>query len=347
MLLVYTISIGSNYALQEVPKSTKNVRFVCITDQQYEENECGWEIDKVNPDVIRGDPHRSSRYYKILAHKLFPNHNRSIYVDASVKLTRDPEDIWKYLMPTKEHIFGGFYHSFRDTLLDEFHEVERKNLDYRFTLAEQFNTYKQFCPHLINSRPVWGGFLARQHNNSKCMQSMETWFHHVLRFSRRDQLSLPFSLSLMQASRVNLLSQDIFKSDFHEYRWKVESKPSSYTMGDFELRLSKHIVLSEHMKTARHKGYIESNGKKFIFSHPRMNDGIRRALIRGDYENPETNLIKKYINPKDTVVELGICIGYTSMNIYDIVREKLFLFEADPATADLAQKNMDLNQMIY
>jgi hypothetical protein len=38
---------------------------------------------------------------------------------------------------------------------------------------------------------MWGGLMLRFHNESRVVRCMETWFAHVMAFSRRDQLAFP------------------------------------------------------------------------------------------------------------------------------------------------------------
>lgn len=85
-------------------------------------------------------------------------------------------------------------------------------------------------------------------------------------------------------------------------------------------------------------------GHKFDLRHPRVSDIIRRALLKKSYERPEVEMIRRRILPSDRVVEVGTGIGATALVISDIVGvEKLWSFEGDPRTLELAQHNFSLN----
>lgn len=85
-------------------------------------------------------------------------------------------------------------------------------------------------------------------------------------------------------------------------------------------------------------------GHKFDLRHPRVTDGVRDALLKGTYEKPEVEMIKRRIEPSDRVLEIGTGIGATALVISDIVGvERLWSFEADPRTLELARRNFQLN----
>lgn len=68
-----------------------------------------------------------------------------------------------------------------------------------------------------------GGVLARRHNEPACIDVMEVWFTHILRYSRRDQLSLPLALAYLSHTQQNILLADIHQTEFH--KWPVSDKP--------------------------------------------------------------------------------------------------------------------------
>ena len=85
---------------------------------------------------------------------------------------------------------------------------------------------------------MWGGILARRHNDADCKQAMELWFSLVLKHSRRDQLSLPLALRALRGNQTKVSYLDNRKSDF--FRWPVAgySKPPNYShlnSGDLQI----------------------------------------------------------------------------------------------------------------
>ena len=227
-LVVYTMAIGSHFVLPKVNKH-KNVDYICFTDQEEIEAN-GWMIQKLEL-TLPGDVVRSSRDIKIRPHRWLKNYHRSIYHDSSVKLLVEPDLVWELLMPNENVEFGGLYHSFRNSVAEEFSAVAKGNLDYKVILREQEQHYKKFFPEILTKKPVFGGLIARRHNNSACSNAMEIWFCNVLRYSRRDQLSLPVALKSLKITQKKIIASDVRNSDF--FVWphaKVAPKPDDYTV---------------------------------------------------------------------------------------------------------------------
>lgn len=230
-LVIYTVVIGGDYDLPPT-RPQEGVDFICFTDQpKLDPN--GWTVRKISP-FLPSDTFRSSRDIKIRPHRWLAEYSRSIYIDSSVELTSDPEKIWNHLIPNNIVTFGGFFHSYRRTIEDEFSAVEKSRLDYRLILTEQLNAYQTHHPQILQDKPIWGGFLARRHNLQPCVEAMEIWFAHVLRYSRRDQLSLPIALFSLSAEQKNIVSSSIRKSPFHQWPVSKKPKPPGYNVKDNE-----------------------------------------------------------------------------------------------------------------
>jgi hypothetical protein len=223
-LVVYTNSIGHPFELPPTIPDEK-IKYICFSDKS-RPTAFDWEVIVIEP-IFKGDLFRSSREPKILAHKFLKNYQKSIYIDTRVKLKESPLALWNYLIPEPETIFGGFLHSKRFTLVDEFEAVLNQNLDSPSVIKAQFNEYKRHQSDVLLIKPVWGGILARRHNDSQCIDAMHAWYSHVLRYSRRDQLSLPLALKKIK-SRIRLVADSVNQSIFH--RWPVGSpeKPNYY-----------------------------------------------------------------------------------------------------------------------
>lgn len=153
-LVVYTTILGDGYELPVVTPEA-GVDFVCFTDQP-DLSANGWTIRMVRP-MFPADLTRSSRLYKILAHRFLHDYDRSIYHDPSVGLLAPAENLWDRLIPETQTLIGIFHHSYRDTLRDEFAAVSRQSLEHQVILREWRLALEQFAPKLLEVRPMWGG----------------------------------------------------------------------------------------------------------------------------------------------------------------------------------------------
>ena len=228
-LAVYTVALGGDFILSPIPPQD-GVDFICFTDSDTIEPN-GWEIRRVTP-IVPSDTYRSARDMKIRAHRWLPDYDASLYIDSTVALKEDPWNLLAHLLPRDDVLFGGFLHSYRDSVGDEFKAVMEGGLDYRHKLDEHLEAFQTYHPGILRKKPIWGGILARRHNDPACVDAMEMWFAHVLRYARRDQLSLPLALSSLPKERIHLSSSDIRSTEFHTWPIAGSSRPKGYRVDE-------------------------------------------------------------------------------------------------------------------
>ncbi len=227
-IVVYTVIFGDGYSLPPfVP--AEGVDHICFTDQNDLEAR-NWQILRVAP-MLPDDLPRSSREQKIRAHRWLSGYDASIYIDPSVVLTKSATEIWNKMVPDREIFFGCFRHSFRSSLTEEFEAVQQQQLDTPTVIAELHSTIRRHNLELFQQKPFWGGLIARRHNDPRCIEVMELWHSLVLRYSRRDQLSLPVALAASEARQIFSLEQDIQQSSFHHWPRAGYRRPLRYYRG--------------------------------------------------------------------------------------------------------------------
>jgi hypothetical protein len=212
---VYTALLNGYETLNEQPVANfSSIDFICFTDDPLLSSET-WDVRLVEP-LLPADATRSQRRLKICAHRALPEYDRSLYIDNSVLLRRPPEALFDALLGDCNIAF--LQHSFRETIRDEFDEVVRVGFDAAVTCYEQLEHYMAVDPDSLTLPPLWSGLLVRRHNDAAVVAAMERWFAHVLRYSRRDQLSVWYALRAEGVQpAIHLL--DTHESPFH--RWPV------------------------------------------------------------------------------------------------------------------------------
>ena len=190
-----------------------------------------------NPDVVSStwqirliesqfplDGNRSSRRPKILAHEYLADYDESLYIDNTVLLTVDPAQIFDRLLPP-DAAMALFQHSFRSDLLAEFETVVKTRRESAWICDEQREHYAALAPAVLHQVPYWGGFLLRRHNRPAVRAAMTLWWEHVLRYSRRDQLSLPY---VTGACGLDVVVHDFDNhlSEFHEWPRMAKRDPA-------------------------------------------------------------------------------------------------------------------------
>jgi hypothetical protein len=241
-ICVYTVLLGGyDTLLEQVVAANSKADFLCFSDSQSIVSET-WRLERVDP-LLPQDLHRSSREYKILGHPVLQQYDVTICIDASVLLRSTPEQIVAQLLP-EEFDMALLAHSYRDTVLDEFDEVVRLNYDDRFRVYEQLTDYAVHFPEALDARPLWGGMLIRR-NTQNVADAMRIWFYQVLRYSRRDQLSLPFALQTAGLT-PHVVELDNFQSELHEWpvitgRKIVQGKAPAFAHGPMVAELRRAV----------------------------------------------------------------------------------------------------------
>lgn len=189
---VVTALIDGYEPLAEQPIAARSdLRFICVTDDPALTSDT-WEIRVVEPAFPR-DPVRSARRIKILVHEYVPDCDETLFIDNAITLRERPETILDAVLA--DHDLALVRHSFRESLTDEFVVVADDGLDDPSRVYEQLMHYTAAYPEVLDQRPFSAGFIARR-RTPVVEATMRTWFDHLLRYSRRDQLSLNVALAL-------------------------------------------------------------------------------------------------------------------------------------------------------
>jgi len=194
-LVVYAVVCGGFSGLEDAfPPGSDGFERVCFTDDLSIEPK-GWRLLKLQDRY--SDHQRESRRPKLLPHRYLPQFEWSLYVDTTVKFKMDPSRILD-LHASRDMNFWSFRHPWRRCVFEEAEEVIRLGYDDERRVREQMDYYSR-QGHPRNAGLSANGVLLRRHNDPAVIEHSELWFEHVLRFSKRDQLSFDFI-----ARRLNL-----------------------------------------------------------------------------------------------------------------------------------------------
>lgn len=208
---VYMTMIGKYEQLNDQPVASRSdIPFVCLTDDPDLKSDT-WQIRLVLP-TFGMDPIRSQRDLKLRPHVHLPDFEGSLYIDNTVILKETPETIVDRYWSGSG--FSVAFHSFRETVLDEFIEVSRLGLDDQSRIYEQLNHYQIECPEVLLEKPFWGGILLRDHTDPAVRRMLEIWNAHVQRYARRDQLSMNYAFRKAELE-PEVMHIDNYNSWFH------------------------------------------------------------------------------------------------------------------------------------
>jgi hypothetical protein len=209
-IAVYTCIIGDYDHPQEPLFKPSNVDYILVTDNPLPSTGA-WQVMDVR--TIKGIPAlddcRVSRYVKLHPHLFLDNYDYSIYIDGNIKSVGD----MRYLIHClNQHGFVSNLHRYRDCIYEELEECVRLSLDNPQTMWEQLESYRSagMSEHygLIETN-----MIVRDQHNPICIEIMEKWWQEIIKYSRRDQLSLPFALWKMgiPVSDIGRISNHVYK----------------------------------------------------------------------------------------------------------------------------------------
>ena len=186
-LVVYTSLFGSYDDLfVPAPEQASICDFVVFTDQP-----------NIPPPWRRGplsytSPNytRQSRFYKLLPHRLFPQHEWSLYLDANIDFRMKPVEFFERYRDLGADFFL-FRHPTRANILEELGACIGQRKDDAELMVRQVAQYlqsgfKQTFPLSENN------VLLRRHNDPDLADLSEAWWSELKAKSRRDQLSLSY-----------------------------------------------------------------------------------------------------------------------------------------------------------
>ncbi len=208
-VVVYTSLFGNYDRLPPVFIDTAGIEFVCFTDQALDSP--GWRIEQRAP--THEDPNLAAKYYKVLAHEVFPDHQASMFVDANTLfMGRLDGFIQRWLM---HHDFVMWRHPERVDFVDEAEAVILLQKDRADIVCAQMSAYERAqVPRHAGMYEC--SFLWRRHHAPDVKALMQAWWQEINQHSKRDQISFyylvhtrgpkPLALpSALGTSRENIL----------------------------------------------------------------------------------------------------------------------------------------------
>jgi len=210
-IVVYT-AIFNNYDwLKEPVIVPENIDFICYTDSDSLKSR-HWKIVKV--DLGGKSPSLMNREIKLLyPYTEFRQYDYSLYVDGSMMIKGDvSEFLNKYI--SKDPVLMNFKHPNKDCLYTEIdYCIERKRGNVE-KLKEQRGLYDK------DGMPTHYGLsdnkiLLRNNHSEEGEKIMKEWFYHVINYSGRDQVCLPYVLYKHQR-KYDYFEENIEKNEYFE-----------------------------------------------------------------------------------------------------------------------------------
>ena len=193
-LVIYTcVTSGYDAALMDA-RTAPGFDWICFTDKPQRLRAEGWQIRPLQSPPDIADGHYINRYHKFFAQRLFPEAEWSIYIDGSLEFSGDFGRLQEWVMKAKAAL-GLFMHPHQHDLRKEAEVCALSKFDARdfAVIDEQLAAIN--CAGVSLDRPIPTGYLlVRDHRAPALASAMDLWWDQVHRFTKRDQISLPYVL---------------------------------------------------------------------------------------------------------------------------------------------------------
>ena len=190
-IAVYTCIVVDYDDLKEPLSISPDCDYFLISDKKPERETIFKYIDinEYLPNYIM-DNTRKNRYCKINVHKIFPKYRYSIYFDGNIQLE---DSISCFVSKLPKTRITALCSNYWKSVYREAMSILQNKRDMEELVIKQAEQYwLEGMPDDFGS--VMCGILIREHNNPVCKSIMEEWWMELEKFSKRDQLSLPYVL---------------------------------------------------------------------------------------------------------------------------------------------------------
>ena len=225
--VVYTCIVGDYDDIVEPKYVTEDFDYICFTDSQQIKSDI-WQIKPLPKGIEDLDNAKKQRFVKLLAHKILPSYDLSIYVDGNVLIQGDLNEFLKENCKEEDGYAFIPKHPLRNCIYDEANVVVRIKKDKGEIVNKQINRYKkEGFPSKLGL--TQNSIIIRKHNDENCIRLMEAWFDEVKNESHRDQLSLYYSIWKLGDVKIYQLDKNICDSKW--FKWlKFHKKKTSQKM---------------------------------------------------------------------------------------------------------------------
>jgi hypothetical protein len=190
--LVYTCVFGGYDRILPPVRREDGIEYVAVTDLPALAVP-GWTSMVVDPTSV-GTPRVANRYFKILAHEVFPGYDASIYLDGNIRVLGRMRDFFARI-EGRGAALGLYRHPLRKTVREEVEQcVRRRQVTDAAAAYSELQDYRdQGFPDEAGCL-IEASILLRDHRHQQLKGAMDEWWRLFRTYQSRDQFSLPFVL---------------------------------------------------------------------------------------------------------------------------------------------------------
>jgi hypothetical protein len=185
--VIYTAIAARKDVLAAPAHRIAGVDYVCFTDDATIHS-AFWTMRPLS--WWHSDPARVAKRPKILPHRELCEYDWSLWIDGNIHIKADIEPFITQHLNRGD--FFAFQHPDRSNIYEEADACIRLAKDDPGLITAQIQYYRR--SGIPDDLGLTANFiLLRRHSNANCVV-MELWWDEINRWSKRDQISLPFAL---------------------------------------------------------------------------------------------------------------------------------------------------------
>ena len=215
--VVYTINLGNYDEIRGINKQSGYDYFLFVDKFDEIYNGSNWTIILL-PESIKNlniSLIKKQRFIKTHPHLFFPNHDLSIYMDATYEINGNLDEFLLRFLTSKYSMYM-LEHPERNKIKEEFNLVGILKKDNKSNIMKVKDRYNR-TNFTDNCGLIESCLMIRKHNDKICIDTMEEWFNEIKNYSHRDQLSFNYVLWKTGRSIKYLSKNFCFQYLFGEY----------------------------------------------------------------------------------------------------------------------------------
>jgi hypothetical protein len=194
--VIYAFTVGEYGSLKEPLVKTEGWDYILYTNNKDMKSDI-WDIRPLSNEYESiDDPKRIAMMHRIEFYKLFKesSYENIVCVHGDVLIKNNLNDFLKeYELDNDDYDVAFMQHPMRDCVYDEGEAVYDRGLDYPELINKVVNRYlTEGYPK--NNGLFATGLIVMKNNNDNCINLFKTWSNEYVNGSRRDQLSVNYSI---------------------------------------------------------------------------------------------------------------------------------------------------------
>lgn len=202
-IAVYT-AIIDNYDTIKLPENLDdNITYILYTNNPCYQTGI-WKIETV--DYENADPTRVARYVKTHPHVLLKDFDIAIWIDSNIQLISSLKPFIDGFVESNK-LIAAVPHPHRMNVYEEANKCIEFAKDEEQTMLKQMEAYRS--ESFEHKDLIESNFMIFDLRDTKVHDFLDTWWMEIQKFSKRDQLSLNYSLAKHNLEWYNIFDRPV------------------------------------------------------------------------------------------------------------------------------------------